>query len=377
MLKRLFFVIVCLLMSVFCFTGCQDPSNHDGKIKIMYELEGGIYQNCTLPIVHYYPEKENGSLQIVDPSTLTGSSIDKAGYTLEGWYEVKSTNNGEAVYENKWDFENDFVTGKEITLYAKWVKNIKLAYDVCYYDENGNVKVLGSYPVKDGEKFEDYANYAKKRDGYTPLNYCDKDGNLWDSTFKHPGGDKDLTIQVFVNYIKGDFAIVKTAKELLNSVNENIYLLNNIDLEGQSINFNNYKGIFMGNGYTISNFKIYYDATRNGLIEDFADPNNKSLAISLFGNIENATIENVNFENVTVEIKTKLSTTYKIYVAPICTSSTNSTIKNVKFTGEFSVIEVPEGFNIEENMILVAEQIYYKKDDKSVIENNEINVLVK
>lgn len=32
--------------------------------------------------------------------------------------------------------------------------------------------------------------------------------------FTHPGGETDLTIQVFVEYIEGEFAIVKNANDL-------------------------------------------------------------------------------------------------------------------------------------------------------------------
>lgn len=375
MVKRLFFVFICLLVPVLCFTGCKDTKSYDGKVKIIFELEGGIYQNCTMPIVHYYDFTEDSNL-ITDPTTLTGAVIEKAGYVLEGWYKTKVENAGIVSYQDKWNFETDYVTSSGITLFAKWTKNIKYKYDVCYRDENNEVKVLGSYEVKAGEKFDDYVNYAKKRSGYTPLSYCDESGKEWDANYGHPGGDTDLTIQVFVKYLKGDYSIVRTAEDLLYSVNDNIYLLNDIDLEGEELSFNNYKKNFIGNNHTISNFSIYYDASRNGLMTDLEDVNSKSLYISLFGNVDGANIENVNFENVTVKVSTMLSTTYKIYVAPICVSSKNSTIKNVTFSGVYSCDRLPDGFNKEENLIYVNNDIYYVKDEQSIFENNDVNILI-
>lgn len=363
-----------LLLPFMLLVSCTNEKNYDGKVKVVFELEGGTYQNCVLPIVHYYPFETETSNLIIDPTTLTGSGIEKAGYRLEGWYQVKTLEGENVTYTNKWNFETDYVNSEGITLYAKWEKNIKYTYEVIYYDENQEIQKLGTYEVNAGEKFVDYANYAKKRLGYTAIKFLDDNGNVWDENYVHPGGEKDLAIKVVVDYIEGSYAVVKTAKELKANKTKNIYLANDIDLGGEEFNFGDYKGIFLGNGYTISNFSIKYDASKYGLVEDFENESQKSLCISLFGRVDGATICDVTFDNVLVDVKTPLTTTYRIYVAPIGVDIKNSIIKNVNFNGNFRYSQLPTNFNIEENLIFITDKAYYIKDDSTIIENTIINV---
>ena len=214
--------------------------------------------------------------------------------------------------------------------------------------------VLGSYPVQPGEVFEDFANFAKKRtDGlFTPLKYLNEQGEDWDYSFTHPGGEESLAIRVFVEYIEGSFELISTAEELKKATNKNIYLLNDIDLGGAEINFGNYKNEFIGNGHKITNFKISYNPARTALKEDIEDSSKKSLYISLFGNANGATVKDVTFENVTVEINTTLSTTYKIYLAPLVANATNSLFEKVTFSGTYTVVALPKD-RVEDEMLVV------------------------
>ena len=48
----IFLFVICSLVSL---TGCTDSTrNFDGKVKVVYQLEGGIYQNCEQPVIQYY-----------------------------------------------------------------------------------------------------------------------------------------------------------------------------------------------------------------------------------------------------------------------------------------------------------------------------------
>ena len=67
--------------------------------------------------------------------------------------------------------------------------------------------------------------------------------------------------------------------------------------------------------------------------------------------------------------KTKYKPTYKIYVLPLAKTLENTKIENVKFSGSVTIVELPEEFNKETNLIVVTDEIYYSKDDKSTIEN--------
>lgn len=371
--NRIITFLFLFILPVF-LVSCSEEENFDGKTKVVFELEGGIYQNCKSTITHYYDFEENTNNLIKEPTKLSNAEITKSGYNLEGWYTEKNVVSGNTTYSNKWDFETDKVTNEGITLYAKWDKNIKYTYNVCYYDENNELVSLGTYEVSEGEKFEDYSRLAKKRIGYTKLAFKDINGNVWDDDFEHPGGDNDLEIKVVVEYIKGNFEIVSTAEELLSSVGDNIYLLNDIDLEGRDLDFANYNKTFIGNNHTISNFNLSYQCSRADLIDDFEELGKKSLCISLFGNTNGAKISDVNFENVTVNVKTTLSLTYKIYVAPLSVSMKNTNISNVSFTGSFGYTDLPANFDVENNLVFITDKAYHITDEASVISNVTINV---
>ena len=351
-------VTFIILLSLICLTGCKKEDSYEGKTKIIYELEGGKYKNTQSQVIHYYDFAPGSSNKIFDPNSLdVDDEVTKPGYVFAGWYQTKNEVDGNIVYSDQWDFDNDLATDKGLTLYAYWKKAIVYSYTLCYLNDQGEEVILGSYEVSEGDKFNDYLKYANKNVGYTCIGFSDNYNNPWDNEFKHPGGDANLDIKVYVNYIKGNFVVVNTASDLIKNKGRNIYLASDIDMEGREFNFGNYKSTFIGNGFTISNFKVNYDATRNGLLEDFEEPSKSSLYISLFGELNGATIENVNFKNVIVDVKTKLTTTYKIYVAPIAISSTDSTIKNVTLEWSYGFSELPKDFAQSNNRNVVIENV--------------------
>ena len=109
-------------------------------------------------------------------------------------------------------------------------------------------------------------------------------------------------------------------------------------------------------------------------MNDFTDETEKCLCISLFGNTKDATIENVKFENVTIEVSTTFSLTDKIYVAPLAVSMTNTKISGVTFTGTIGYIDLPKDFSMEEDLTVVTDAVYYKKDENSTVETSTVNV---
>ncbi len=369
MKKRKIFALITCILALFLACSCEEGISHSGKVKVVFNLEGGIYQNTERAIIHYYALGESGESYICDPETLTGEKIERGGYHIEGWYVTKEGEGDTAQYFDQWDFSQDKISESGVILYAKWLPNITFTYQVCYLNDSGEKIVLGSYPVKEGETFSDYANYAKKRtDGiYTPVGFTDSEGNVWDQTFAHPGGEQSLAIDVYVNYLKGDFEIVSTARQLKSATKKNIYLTADIDLNGEEIDFGDYKYQFIGNGHTISNFKIRYDAGKDGVKPDLDDDSKKSLFISLFGDAKDATIENVNFANVLLDINTFYSLTYKIYVAPIAMSATNCSVKNVGFEGTYKITRLPDGLTEETSVVVCEEAI--KTITESTVEN--------
>lgn len=375
--KRFLLIAFLSLTALFC-GACAAETGYNGKTKIVFELEGGTYQNCNREIVHYYDFAEGSQNLIYEPSAVSKKEITKANYTLEGWYQTKTVDGDLVSYSDPWDFATDWVDTNGITLYAKWKKNVNHVYSVCYYDENDEVQELGKYEnIEQGEKFDDWQKFANKRSGYTALEYQTEDGEPWDENFTHPGGESDVTVRVFVNYIEGRYSIVRTASELKKSTSQNIYLAADIDMEGNALKFGDYKYTFLGNGHTIKNFTVQYDGGKNALKDDLVDNTRKCITISLFGNTDGAVIKNVCFEDVTIDVSTDFSKIDRIYVAPISVDMKNTTVDNVTFSGTFGYSKLPKELDAATDLVFVTDRVYYQKDEKTTVDRCQTTIEVK
>lgn len=280
----LFALIVATLMLV---SGCGSKQDElEGKYVATFELNGGKLDIGSTEVdskINYAYEPESF---IIDPATYGNYKISRPGYVFTGWYKTADCNEN-----NKWDFKTEKITSEKLTLYAGWVKEIVYTFSVCYLDGT-ETKTLGSYNVSAGDAFEDYRKYAEKRDGFTSLGYY-KDAECttpWNSNDKHPGGETDTDVKVYVDYLEGEWIVVDSYTKLLNAVGSgNVYLTSDIDCEGKALHFRNtFKHIFEGNGHKINNFTVEKTGTvRVPECAIFAE----------FG--EGADIRNVSFEGVT------------------------------------------------------------------------------
>ena len=179
-------------------------------------------------------------------------------YNFTGWYTTPECNPSD-----KWDFNTPFNT-ETLTLYAGWEKAIKFTYTVYYVDAEGADVSLGQYEVKTGDGFDDWRGFADTRSGYTPMGYySDKTfTTAWDKNFTHPGGDADVDIAVYVDYIEGEWALVNDFASLRDAIKagENVYLQSDIDCGAEVLAdpllVSVYNGIFEGNDHTVSNFTV-------------------------------------------------------------------------------------------------------------------------
>lgn len=388
--KKLFILMfISLFLCILTSCGSNEIGKHDNLTKVTFELEGGSYKNSTTPVKHYYNLKDNESMLIYELSSLTSSNLEKSGFVFAGWYQERNEVDEKVTYAKEWNFKTDKITKDGITLYAYWKKAINFTFDVCYKDVNNEVKILGSYPVDPEDEetryFYDVLSYANKRKGYTSIGYVDEEGNPWDDDFFHQCDETNPSVKVFGNYIEGEYVIVKDAEDLDGVSTKNIYLMNDIDMDGNELLLNNYKGIFEGNGHTIKNFTIPFNGKKGDLVTDHEFSDKKSIYVSLFGNVENATIRNVNFENLSVKISTTYDDIDRIIVSPIVLNVTNSTIKNVSIKGEILIQKLPSNFVIDDNgtkkfdetKLLKFGENYLKKDDESVVENITIDMEIK
>lgn len=375
-------ILILATLAILLF-GCNANVfvNMDGKTKVIFELEGGVFQNCKGQVTYYYDIPESGEMLIYSPQTISSRDVTRNKYNFKGWFKTKTVKGNNAVYSDEWDFKTDTIDEKGVTLYAKWEPLIKHTYEVCYLDENNEKVVLGVYDqVTQGSKFVDWDNYAIKRIGYTVLGFTDEDGNPWDSNFTHPGGEEPTAVSVYVNYIKGIYKVVETGEQLVNALTRstNIYLKADVDCkyvdkdsDGKAVihelKFNNYKGTFIGNGHTVSNFEVWYTARKDDLGED------KITYASILGNAEGAIVTDVTFDNVLLDFSTSLSTTKGICIAPLSTSLTECTLTNVSVNNmTIKINKLPSNLP-EDTITIISDNPNYKVDDASVITNCTIS----
>ena len=346
----------------------------EGLGKAIFYLEGGSCKNSKDRVSYLY--KFDGTIidtKIVDPNVLEtneNEKIIKSGYHIEGWYRKKIQNSdGTVTYTDKWDFENDKMSIDGVTLYAKWEINRVYSYELYYYNELDQEVFLDSYEVQEGEKFSDKFMDNTTVEGYTSLGYLDEEGNPWDDSFVHPGGDSDLAIKIYLNLIEGEYTLVSNARGFRNAISrgQNIYLLNNIDYDGDEICFDNYSGIIKGNGYKVSNLVIDYDDSRGGLKGPLDDLSLSSdhLYVSLFFELKDTVIENISFENISVDVNTSNSRIKYIILAPLAIKASNVELKNVQFTGSIVITKTPE---CEQEII--ADKLWYTATDDVVVDQD-------
>ncbi|MGN1041075.1 MAG: InlB B-repeat-containing protein [Candidatus Fimimonas sp.] len=370
--KKSYILIAVFALLALTLCACNPTVSHSG-IKVVFMLEGGSYQNGKDAIIQYYNFPE-GSRQLIKPlgyDYVTGdydeekSGLTYQGYVLDGWYKTK---NADGTYSDEWNFDADTVDENGVTLYAKWVDKISYEYEIYDFDTR---EKISTKTVNEGVSFSD--RYVPNRSGYTYLEKYDGEGNVWGSQSPRPTAENPV-VPVYVKYVQGDYTVVKTASDLVvaaSQSNKSIYLFNDVDLGGAEICFTNFTKEFRGNGHTVSNFKVLYEAGKSGLTPDFDDDSKNSLVISLFVSPDGANIHDVNFQNVSVDVNTTFSSTYKIYVAPLAVSANNTTVSNVTLQGNLTITKLPEAI-VADSSLLVIEytNAFLYSQGSSVSESN-------
>lgn len=317
-------ILIISSLSLLALSGCAHEDLTPRATATFY-LEGGVCQNNEEKVWYVYKMPDITETYIADPNELKEGDIFRTGYSLEGWYQTKTVVGEEIIYSNRWDFATDKMTLAGVELYAKWIANIVYSFEVCEKNADGSETSLGKYEVSEDSSFDDYLNYAKK-DGFTLIEFTDEAGVVLDDSYKHPGGDESLNIKVYPRYIKGDYALVRTAGDLNRAIGKNIYLMNDLDLDGANFGYSDFSYIFEGNGHTISNFAVKYDNMTVG-----------DLYVGVFGKMKDATVRNVTFTDVSTTIESRNSRTQNIYIGTIAGKMENSKLENVKFTGAYTI----------------------------------------
>lgn len=285
MKKHWIILMLVIATLTLLMSGCASgDTNLEGKYIATFDLNGGTLDYGASSInskVNY--AYEPGSY-ILDPAQIDGYSMFRNEYEFTGWYTSP-----DCRPEEKWDFSKPFET-ESLTLYAGWEKTIKFTYTLCYTDAQGE-QVLGTYKVDAGEPFEDWKDFVKNRQNHTAIGfYADAElTQKWDSTLGHPGGETDTDLRVYVKYIEGNWNVVSNFDQLKNAMkNGNVYLMSDIDCGGAVLPTVDFKGIFEGNHYQISNFTVEQKGTA------------RVPTVSIFASLAaNSEVRDVTFEQVT------------------------------------------------------------------------------
>lgn len=354
--KKYYFLLVVFIFTLGLF-GCSNNQEEQYKARAIFYLNGGTCQENNNRIMYVYNIEEGDTTYIKDPSTFEEDYIIRPNYHIDGWYKTKAA---DGTLSDKWDFQRDKMGYEGVELYASWVENIEYKFNLVYLNDADEEVSLGEYDVNKDQAFNDYLKLANKRDGYSALGfYASKEDLLDDnaeeigSNFKHPGGDVSTTIKIYVKYIKGDYVIVKTANQLIVNKNANLYIANDIDMDGKSLSFNDLTNkTIIGNNHKIFNFELGYASTA------------LELEISLFKKITGSTIRDLEFSDFTVEGNIRNSRLRRLHFAPLAMNIENSTITNVTISGIYSVTIASTVVGVEEE-IVITDRLYYEQSEST------------
>lgn len=355
------FLSLVLLTLTLLLSGCGSKGQDlDGKYVATFELNGGTLDISTSNVSDKINYAYDPGAYLLDPSTYGNYKLYRSGYKFTGWFKTPDCNESD-----KWNFKTDTINSEKITLYAGWEREIRYTFTVCFMNDKNEREVLGSYNVTPGEAFEDFRRLADKRDGYTANGYFsdEKCETPWNFETKHPGGDTDTDISVYVSYIPGEWIFVSNYKDLKSAMGKgNIYLTCDIDCGGQEFSYKGtFNQIFEGNGFTVSNFTV---------------PKSGSTAIPSSAIFESlgpkAELRNVKFTNVTYRFS-DLEIARKIKVSALAVNATEGyVIRNVSITGKM----ITDGSNKEELQFSADDlnRAFYEASEGGTVENLTIEL---
>ena len=348
--KRLFWAAV-LMAAAACLAlaGCSQnrPTREDLIDRgyphcVTFDLQGGT--SGGRPTLEQYVQ--DNSL-VLEPGSTADADDEpvREGYTFNAFY---LTPEGEG---EPWDFETDRVTS-DITLYARWNSNytITLHYGVADAEGNYTYDRTTSITVRQTSSGEAEAVTSITISNYTILGlYASEEDaraernpiTVSEENPYTPEGlsENNTTVHMWANTLRGRWRLVSSASQFTEfSSGTNFYMLNSIDMGGATVSFpDSYSGIFMGNGMTISNFRV--EKTRPERAGTYS--------YGLFGTLAaDAQISDITFADVTftADLSNPIVTEYRAGILA-GTAEEGATVQNVTISGDFTFTIVEQGTN--------------------------------
>lgn len=380
---------VVAAFGIFVFAACSDDITEDTfkargyNVAVTYDFQGGTYNNKTYTRILIKPDSK-----LPDPNADKGGVRipSRTGYSFKGFYlpqtdsdgnVVKDSDGNVVVSDTAWDFANDSIENKDITLYAKWWDNYKVVLH--YGSDYSKTKEISLQRNQDGSP-TDLTASPLRVENFTFLSYnLVKDSENADTelaefpyTWNSTAFNGTDVMDVWGKSLDGNYILVKSKDDLhLAYVGEttNYYLLNDIDMGGAEYDDQNaqnkipksYRGKFIGNGHKISNFNMTMRA-----VDRSYD------SFGLFRSLEDgAEITDVTFENVSLSYDLSNANVQNYYLGLLAgQSSANVTVKNVNFTASSqgsNIFEYMIGIGVNNNSLNIAEDMLIAQKPASVV----------
>lgn len=279
-----------MLAMLFALVACNEK---DDSYKLYFRVNGEVYKEVSL--------SENKIIQMPE-------NPKKEGYVFDGWYLDEGI--WASPFTENWALDNDIKSN--VNIYAKWVA---VTYNITYLNTEGaENRNRTSYTVED----ETFDLIDLEREYYIFDGWYAGATKITEIT-KGSYGDKILTARWLPNF--GDITPISSAKDLAAiTLDGNYVLMSDIDLLGAEwVPIGTYTepfvGVFNGNGFSISNFKIGGNIQYAGL----------------FG-YSKGTIQNLGLKNFTINV----TSSGESYVGGLV-GENSGTISNCYTSGNITV----------------------------------------
>lgn len=382
---------VLAVFGLFVFAACSDDvtvddiKNRGYSVEVTYDFQGGavgkresanvlVKKNSRLP----EPRSSGGGIGI--PS--------KDGYSYKGFCLAKTDEKGKVLRDadgnaipsdTVWNFATDKVGNKDITLCAMYWNNYNIVLH--YGDEYALTKNVDLGRNVDGSPVG-FRSSALEIENYTFLSY----NMVKDSTDKATELNKfpytidssyikenSLNIDVWGKSLNGVYVLVREASNLMSGIGEstNFYLMNDIDMGGAEYDDEtassklpkSYSGTFMGNGYSISNFKM----TLNAVDRDYTN-------FGMFRSLaKSAKITDVTYKGFTISYNLSSTDITEYNIGLLAGEMEDgAVVKNVKFDMSVNVegnskLECLLGLGVSADTIVFAEDTLIAKKPANAV----------
>ncbi len=343
-MKTKAFLLLCLMLcALLVISGCAEKSIYEEydeegfSVSVRFDANGGTMMTQVTAIVDTFnisgmKTNSDGEVEIalLDPTddrrgsgNVCTPSYAESGYYLAGWYAERTEDpDGEGyIYAKPWNFETDRVhvdpnesfsaSEPVITLYALWQPLLQVEVydratntliDTLSYDPTQEQLRMPEWK-KDSAKGAIDMNDMPEMDGYTfQCAYYDAEGTkpvdtdvLIHTAEENPDA---TTMQLYVDWLEGDWYHIYTAKQLVRSADEAGHYVICADLDFSN---SEWPDAFMYGKFTGSIQTL--DGAQCSISNITAAQERDKTNAGLFGWITgDAVISNITFDNVSFTI---------------------------------------------------------------------------